>query len=179
MIDQHYCQSMARYNQWMNNKLIAACESLAIETLKEDRGAFFKSILRTLEHLYFADGVIFELTSGIRQENAVFGEYIFNDFQSYKLARIERDKTVLTWVNSFKSETVDAFMHEEIAYGCPMRLMPKDMQSEDEIFTVGHFPRAKIIMHLFNHQAHHRGQVTTLLAQLGVVVDDTDLWLAP
>lgn len=32
-----------------------------------------------------------------------------------------------------------------------------------------------LVMHFFNHQTHHRGQVTTLLSQAGVDVGDTDL----
>ena len=31
------------------------------------------------------------------------------------------------------------------------------------------------MLHFFNHQTHHRGQVTTLLSQAGVEVGETDL----
>ena len=38
-------------------------------------------------------------------------------------------------------------------------------------------PFAQVLLHFFNHQTHHRGQVTTLLSQLGKDVGGTDLLL--
>jgi uncharacterized damage-inducible protein DinB len=32
-----------------------------------------------------------------------------------------------------------------------------------------------LLLHLFNHQTHHRGQVTTLLSQLSIDIGVTDL----
>jgi uncharacterized damage-inducible protein DinB len=36
-----------------------------------------------------------------------------------------------------------------------------------------------LVTHLFNHQTHHRGQVTTLLSQRGIDVGSTDLPFMP
>jgi uncharacterized damage-inducible protein DinB len=44
MITPEYVQLMARYNQWMNDKLYAACEQCSDAERKADRGAFFKSM---------------------------------------------------------------------------------------------------------------------------------------
>ncbi len=55
MLDRDYVRLMAEYNAWMNDKLYAACAQLADEERKRDRGAFFKSIHGTLNHLVWAD----------------------------------------------------------------------------------------------------------------------------
>ena len=52
-----YALVMARYNRWMNDKLYAVAERLVDAERKEDRGAFFGSIHRTLNHLLLADRV--------------------------------------------------------------------------------------------------------------------------
>jgi uncharacterized damage-inducible protein DinB len=52
-----YCRTLARYNRWMNEKLYAVASELTDEERKSDRGAFFKSIHGTLNHLLLADSV--------------------------------------------------------------------------------------------------------------------------
>jgi uncharacterized damage-inducible protein DinB len=48
---------LARYNRWINERLYEACDALTDEARKQDRGAFFGSIHRTLGHLLVADQV--------------------------------------------------------------------------------------------------------------------------
>ena len=47
MITRDYCQVMAQYNEWMNTRLYALCATLTEEQLRQDRGAFFKSLYLT------------------------------------------------------------------------------------------------------------------------------------
>ncbi len=51
----NYYTSMATYNQWMNQKLYAVCGDIPDAERKIDRGAFFKSIHGTLNHILVAD----------------------------------------------------------------------------------------------------------------------------
>ena len=55
MITSEYCATMARYNEWMNSRLYALCATLPEAELRADRGAFFKSIYATLNHIAYAD----------------------------------------------------------------------------------------------------------------------------
>ena len=55
MFDGTYALLMAEYNQWMNGKLYDGCARLSDEERKRDRGAFFKSIHGTLNHLVWGD----------------------------------------------------------------------------------------------------------------------------
>ncbi len=52
-----YYRTMARYNQWMNDKLYTCCAKLPDAERKANRGAFFKSIHATLNHLLHGDRV--------------------------------------------------------------------------------------------------------------------------
>ena len=58
---KEHCARMARYNQWMNETLYAHAAELTPEVLHEDRGAFFGSIFRTLNHLMFMGSYPIEL----------------------------------------------------------------------------------------------------------------------
>ena len=55
MISVEYCQLQARYNRWMNERLYAAARTLGDAQRKRDRGAFFGSIHRTLDHILWGD----------------------------------------------------------------------------------------------------------------------------
>ena len=55
MITASHSQLMAQYNQWMNSRLYALCASLPEAELRKDRGAFFKSIYTTLNHIAWGD----------------------------------------------------------------------------------------------------------------------------
>jgi uncharacterized damage-inducible protein DinB len=60
-------QTLARYSAWMNRRLYALCAALPDEERRRDRGAFFGSIHRTLNHLLLADSVWMTRFSGDRE----------------------------------------------------------------------------------------------------------------
>ena len=55
MIAPSYCQVMARYNRWMNERLYALLSEIEDAQRKRDRGAFFGSMHGTLNHLLWGD----------------------------------------------------------------------------------------------------------------------------
>lgn len=64
MISPGYCRLMSRYNAWQNASLVAAADGLSNEERWKDRGAFFKSIAATFNHLYWADALVLERLKG-------------------------------------------------------------------------------------------------------------------
>ena len=54
MVVDHY-HALARYNTWMNDRLYAVCTALPDAERRRDRGAFFRSIHGTLNHLLLTD----------------------------------------------------------------------------------------------------------------------------
>ena len=67
-------------------------------------------------------------------------------------------------------------MNEQL-YDCSARL--PDAERKEDVRAFFKTPMAFAVTHFFNHQTHHRGQVTTLLFQRGIDPGVTDfLWLA-
>ena len=163
-------QLMARYNQWMNERLYTAAASLDEAALRADRGAFFGSILATLDHILAADAHWLsrfaasfpELASLQPLRHAPLPALVrgitFPDF-----ARLRSDRETMDGLLvSFTQEATEA------TYARPMRYV----NSAGESFTR---EAGLVLRHVFNHQTHHRGQVTTLFSQYGVDVGVTDL----
>ncbi|MBQ4830113.1 DinB family protein [Alteromonas sp. CI.11.F.A3] len=161
---------MAQYNQWMNESVYSAALQLSPAELSEDVGAFFGSILGTLNHILVADIIwlqrfaqhpdrFSELDSVIAMPlPKKLDETLFDDIALLREQRVKVDEAILAFANALSSEvlTTDLSFHD----------------------TAG-VPHTKnfgqLILHLFNHQTHHRGQITTLLSQRGVDVGATDL----
>jgi uncharacterized damage-inducible protein DinB len=163
MIDAKYCQLMAEYNEWMNGKIYGACASLSEAELHEDRGAFFKSIYLTLNHIAYADMAFLSRFTGQPTEVPPLGEDLFGGFGQLRKERGHLDRRILTWSSTL---TYDWLTH-------PLTYVSKVDTRERTV------PRWVLVTHLFNHQAHHRGQVTTLLTQLDLEIGSTDIPFMP
>jgi len=61
-----HSQLMAQYNEWMNSRLYALCATLPEEELRRDRGAFFKSIYASLNHIMYGDLAFLSRFTGVR-----------------------------------------------------------------------------------------------------------------
>ena len=162
---------LAKYNRWFNQRLYAACEQLSDEERKRDRGAFFGSIHATLDHLMWGDriwlrrfgdqGVRFSsLTPQVLQlpEGAMHGTVIHEEWAALQAARDELDAAIEGWANDMPADF-------------PLRTM----RYSNSRGVAREHPAWQAITHFFNHQTHHRGQVTTLLAQAGIDPGTTDL----
>jgi len=156
-------QAMARYNQWMNEKVYAAAGSLSDTARKEDRGAFFGSIHTTLDHIVFGDRAWMNRLAGREYRFAIPGELTFEDFDELRTARESLDADIVDWTDALTTEWLAHIEHWSSA-----------MYERDFVH-----PRWGLVQHMFNHQTHHRGQVTTLLSQCGLDVGPTDMPVAP
>jgi uncharacterized damage-inducible protein DinB len=159
---------MARYNRWMNDKLYAVAEQLGDAERKADRGAFFGSIHRTLNHLLLADRVWLGRFTGAALEEGEMGpggirsldEELYADFAELRRERATTDDAI---------DAIDAF----VATLTPAKLAGNLRYLRRG--AVNEFPLWHAVAHFFNHQTHHRGQVTTLLMQAGRDPGVTDL----
>ncbi|MCE5364017.1 DinB family protein [Pseudomonas anguilliseptica] len=163
-------QLMARYNAWMNDKLYAAAGQLSAQALSEDRGAFFPSILATLNHIAVADIIWLkrfaehpactELRVAISdlQRPAALDQLLFDSFAPLQTLRSRLDGHISNWVAAL----TEADLEYVLAYG-NMKGVPAQR------------PFASLMLHFFNHQTHHRGQASTLLFQAGQDIGVTDL----
>src|SRR6476469_4234839 len=97
-----HARAMARYNRWMNEKLYAVAEKLSDEERKTDRGAFFGSIHRTLNHLLLADRVWLGRFTGAVLQEGEFGpggiktldQELYADFDELRRERAKTDDEI-------------------------------------------------------------------------------------
>lgn len=163
---------LARYNQWMNDKLYDSAAQLPAAELTRDRGAFFGSILGTLNHIAVADTIWLRRFAGhpaCAQALAELGtapsptrldEPLFADLASLRVYRARLDGLILALVDTLPQETLS----QSLTYA-----NTKGVRATRSL--------EGLLMHFFNHQTHHRGQVTTLLFQAGIDPGATDLLL--
>ena len=163
-------QLFAKYNLWMNEKLFAAAAQLSEHDLKQDKGAFFGSVLGTLNHLMVGDIAwlkrfatepdTFRSLDSLREMNTPesLDIQLYDDLEPLQRARQKLDAAIV----SFCDEVSDAQLAEKLSY--------QNFQGDSYRDQLG-----LLLQHLFNHQTHHRGQLTTLLSQMGVDVGPTDL----
>ena len=163
MINISYVRTMARYNAWQNQSVFDAADTLDDEARNLDRGAFFKSIRGTLSHLLWGDQIWMHRFSGSPAPAASSIEAspdIGGDWSELKRQRTAMDQAISTWAQSLDP----AWLEDDLAWfsGAAKRDVTK--------------PAGFLVMHFFNHQTHHRGQVHAMLTAAGAKPDDTDLF---
>ena len=156
-------QTMAGYNRWMNDKLYAACAELSDDERKADRRAFFKSIHGTLNHILLADRVWFGRFVGRPFKVRSLDQELYADFGELRAERAALDQDIDGWSQSVTDEQLAG----KVRF---MSIVAPGPLEYDLWVCVAHF---------FNHQTHHRGQVTALLSQLGRDYGVTDLLWMP
>ena len=161
---------MADYNQWMNKSVYLAASKLSVDELSNDRGAFFGSIIGTLNHILVVDTIWlkrfadhssrFKTLDYVRALNKpkTLDAILHPEFKNLECARTKMDEVI----RDFTHELTDEALASNLSY-C-------NTKGEPFSKNFGH-----LIQHFFNHQTHHRGQVSTLLSQAGIDVRVTDL----
>ncbi len=163
MLDPAYVRLMARYNAWQNQSLCEAADQLDDEGRWRDRGAFFGSIHGTFNHLLWADEVWLSRLIGAPKppiggrDSATY----FKEWDEFRSRRSACDAAISAWAEMVEPDWLRGTL---IWYsGAAGREMGK--------------PRAFVVAHFFNHQAHHRGQIHAMLTAAGTKPQDTDLFL--
>lgn len=163
-------QLLATYNQWMNSKVYEATSQLGDTALAQDRGAFFGSILGTLNHIVVADTIwLKRFASHPASADALrpiadlptpasLDQALFEAFGGLHEHRKWLDEQIIHWVSALTEEDLQFVLSYRNMKGVPANRQ-----------------LSALMLHFFNHQTHHRGQTTTLLSQAGVDVGVTDL----
>ncbi|MBS98337.1 MAG: damage-inducible protein DinB [Oceanospirillaceae bacterium] len=161
---------LASYNQWMNNKVYEAASRLSEAELARDRGAFFSSILGTLNHLVVGDTLWLKRFATLPGCEAALREVaelpdpeslnqvVFSDLEALLERRVWLDEQIVRWIGRLSEQDLTQVLGYHNTKG---------VRSDKRL--------SSLLLHFFNHQTHHRGQVSTLLCQAGVDVGVTDL----
>lgn len=166
---QHF-ELLASYNKWMNEKIYEASATLSDESLEQDRGAFFGSILGTLNHIVVGDTLWLKRFAqhpscevALRQVVDLptpksLDDLLFHQLRGLRTHRAWLDEHICKWVQELSEQDLNSVLSYRNMKGVASRKM-----------------YSSLLLHFFNHQTHHRGQVSTLLSQAGVQLGVTDL----
>lgn len=147
---QHF-EMFAAYNKWANGRVYAAASELSQEEYERNMGAFFKSLMGTLNHLLATDRIWMKRFTGEGEAPASLDAIVARDFARLRLLREAEDVRIQDWVGSLKEKTLAGrFTYTTLT----------DMRTVSQRL-------APALGHLFNHQTHHRGQAHMILTALG------------
>ena len=153
----------AGYNAWANERLYNAASRLSDDEYRADRGAFFKSIHGTLNHLLAADRIWMKRFTGQGEAPARLDTILHGEFASLRAARDREDARISAFIGQLtEAEKAANFSYMTI-------VNPKQVTQ----------PLAPALDHFFNHQTHHRGQVHAMLPAAGARPGATDLPFMP
>jgi len=148
---KRYFAMMAAYNAWCNERIYEAVALLPDTDYRADRGAFFKSIHGTLNHLLAADRIWLKRMTGKGDAPDRLDPILFDGLADLRQARRSEDERIIGYVEGLSEADLAA------------RIRYRGITNPAEVEQ----PLGSILMHVFNHQTHHRGQVHCLLTGLG------------
>jgi uncharacterized damage-inducible protein DinB len=152
---------MAGYNAWCNERIYDVAAQLSDADYRADRGAFFKSVHGTLNHLLVADRIWLKRFSGKGEAPNRLDAILFENLSELRAARQKEDERIVAYVDSLS----EADLAGRIRY----RTITNPIEIEQ--------PLAPALVHFFNHQTHHRGQAHCLLTGFGLDAPSLDLIL--
>ena len=151
---------LARYNAWANRHVYDAVAALPESEYRKARDcAFFGSIHGTLNHLLVVDRLWLARMEDKPHEIESLDQILHDDFAALRAAREQEDAHMTGLVDGLD----EAALAREFAYGL--------ISGPGEWSTPVHI----ILITLFNHQTHHRGQVHAMLKEAGVPPPPLDI----
>ncbi len=165
MIDRDYAITMARYNIWQNENLASSVGKLGPQELEKDRGAFFGSIRQTASHILWGDTFwMSRFTGSPAPTVSIQGSVDFAPtWDAYRPRREALDTTIMHWTKTLDS----SWFQGELCW--------HSASLGREVCK----PKATLLVHFFNHQTHHRGQIHAMLTAAGAQTQATDLPFMP
>jgi uncharacterized damage-inducible protein DinB len=150
---------MAGYNAWCNARIYDVAAQLSDADYRADRGAFFRSVHGTLNHLLTADRIWMRRFTGEGEAPNRLDAILFEDPLELRAARVKEDERIVAYIDGLS----EADLSGRIRYRTITN--PTDYDQ----------PLALVLTHFFNHQTHHRGQVHCLLTGFGLDAPSLDL----
>lgn len=154
----HYLM-FARYNRWANKLLYDAAAGLDDAQYRADRGAFFKSLHGTLNHMLVTDRIWMQRFTGEGDIYDRLNLTLFEVLADLRAAREAEDERIVGFIEARS----DADFEGTFRY----RRVSTPDQFEQKL--------APTLAHFFNHQTHHRGQAHAILTSLEGQAPELDL----
>ena len=147
MASASYFVAMAHNNAWANHRLLSACASLSQADFEAERTGFFPSLKATLNHILVVDRFYVDALEGGR-----LGPEAWRDEEPCPTAAdLQReqgavDRRLIALCQAMTADKLTAPV-------CLVRADREQVETAD-----------RVLLHLFEHQIHHRGQAHCMLA---------------
>jgi uncharacterized damage-inducible protein DinB len=133
-------RQLADYNHWANKRIYAAALAMPEAQYRETTGVFFGSLHGTLNHLLLTDRVWLKRLTGEGEHPARLDAILFEDRRELARARMAEDSRLQRVVGGYSEADLATPVSYQTMSGAPQQQV-----------------LAEILLHLFNHQTHHRG----------------------
>jgi uncharacterized damage-inducible protein DinB len=133
-------RQLADYNHWANRRIYAAALAMQEEPYRRATGVFFGSLHGTLNHLLLTDRVWLKRLTGDGDHPKRLDAILFEDRHELARARMAEDARLIRVIRGYGDADLVAPFSYQTMSGAPQQQALKD-----------------ILLHLFNHQTHHRG----------------------
>ena len=143
---------MARFSAWVNRRLYESVSRLPDDAYRADRGAYFGSVHRTLNHLLAVDRLWLGRIEGLEHGIEILDQILHDDFETLRHACEAEDRRLVGLVDGLD----EARLSEPVTY-------ERMIGTGRETVRTDH-----ILITLLNHRTHHRGQVHAMLTQAGI-----------
>jgi uncharacterized damage-inducible protein DinB len=142
---------MARYNATANHRLLSACAQLSAEEFAAVGVSFFPSLQATLNHILIVDWFYIDaLESGTLGEEAFRDRIPHPGFAALDAAQRRSDQQLVDFCDRLDEASLAATLRLPRSRPVPLETV------------------ADVLMHLFLHQTHHRGQAHAMLSGTSV-----------
>ena len=142
-------QELFLHNQWANRRTLGACEALTPEQFTRNLGSSFSSVGDTLAHIVGAEWIWLERFQG-RSHTALPPGWDLPDLAAMRARIEELDSSLVKFVSGLDAAALERLIEYKNFAG---------QQFAD--------PLTLLLQHLADHSTYHRGQMATLLRQLG------------
>jgi uncharacterized damage-inducible protein DinB len=142
-------RTLVDYHYWARDRMFEALEPLTAEEVNRDMGNSFKSIRDTVTHLYAAEWAWYSRWQGTSPDKLLPAD-LFPDLAAVRLAWTDLEAKIRAYLEELGEANVTQVIEYKLLSGQP-----------------GASPLWQMLQHVVNHASYHRGQVTTMLRQLG------------
>jgi len=157
MLDKDALWRLIDYTIWANHRVMRACATVPVDDFKRELGASFGGIRGTLAHVMWSEWIWLERWKGVSppgppDESELADVVALRD--RWKVIEDHRR----AWLDALPPAGAGAVIHYKNTAGVPFAA-----------------PLWQLVQHVANHSTYHRGQVTSMLRQLGGRTVQTDL----
>lgn len=140
---------LLNYHYWARDRILDAVSALTPDQFTRDMGSSFRSVRDTLAHLYSAEWAWYSRWQGV-SPTALLPADQFPDVASLRQAWTEHEAKMRAFLEALGEEGINRVFEYKLISGQP-----------------GATPFWQMLQHVVNHGSYHRGQITTMLRQLG------------